>query len=366
MNSPEAPIVRLEGVRKSFSGREVIPPLTLDLDDGEFVTLLGPSGCGKSTILRLIAGLEAVDAGHIYVDSVDVTRMPPNKRPVNMVFQRPSLFPHLSVFENVAFGLRIRRLDAKKVAERVHSTLEMVRLPGFEDRNVETLSGGEAQRVALARALVNRPKVLLLDEPLGALDLQIRRHLQVEVKQLHRQVGSTFVFVTHDQEEAMTMSDRIIVVTEGKIAQVGNPLSIYRQPTSVFTASFVGTSNLWAASVRGVYSGRVVLDVDGHEVTAEDGNGPSKGQRAWVLIRAEAVRVVPATSSPAQADDLRADCLRGTVVDAIFLGATVQYRIDAGGRIVVASAPTRQDGILPEGAEVYLSWSPADVRVLQE
>src|SRR5919109_762365 len=252
----ENPFVRVESATKLFDGVPAVQDFDLDIADGEFVSLLGPSGCGKTTLLRMVAGFEFPDSGRIVLDGRDITAVPAHKRPVNMVFQRVTFFPHLNVFENVAFGLRLKRVSAADMRRRVGEVLELVRLPGFAERRVQTLSGGQAQRIALARAIVNRPKVLLFDEPLSALDLQIRRELQVELKDIHRELQGTFVYVTHDQEEAMTMSDRVVVMRGGEIVQVGNPIELYREPVSLFVASFVGSPNVWPGTVAAVENGR--------------------------------------------------------------------------------------------------------------
>src|SRR5207253_7245014 len=244
--------LQIEHVTKVFEGAPAVKDFNMEIGAGEFVSLLGPSGCGKTTLLRMVGGFEFPDEGRILLDGQDITELVPNKRPVNMVFQRITLFPHLNVAQNVGFGLRIAHVTKAETSKQVTEALELVRLPGFADRAVHTLSGGQAQRVALARAIVNRPKVLLFDEPLSALDLQIRRELQVELKDIHRELRSTFVYVTHDQEEAMTMSDRIVVMRGGLILQVGDPIEVYRSPSSLFVASFVGNPNVWSGTVAAV------------------------------------------------------------------------------------------------------------------
>src|ERR671936_401975 len=257
----ENPFVRVESATKMFDGVPAVREFDLDIDAGEFVSFLGPSGCGKTTLLRMIAGFEFPDSGRIVLDGRDITALPSHKRPVNMVFQRVTLFPHLNVFENIAFGLRLKRASADETRRRVGEALELVRLPGFAQRAVQTLSGGQAQRVALARAIVNRPKVLLFDEPLSALDLQIRRELQVELKEIHRELNGTFAYVTHDQEEAMSMSDRVVVMRSGEIEQAGTPVELYREPSTLFVASFVGSPNVWPGTVSAVEDGNAVVVV---------------------------------------------------------------------------------------------------------
>ncbi len=237
---PSSPMVRLVNLRKQFGEVKAVDDVTLEVFDGEFITLLGPSGSGKTTVLRMIAGFEKPDSGEIILNGTDVAQLPPYERDVNTVFQDYALFPHMTVLENIEYGLRVKKIGKEETRTRALKALEQVRLEGYESRKPSQLSGGQRQRVALARALVNRPKVLLLDEPLGALDLKLREQMQIELKQLQRDIGITFIFVTHDQEEALTMSDRIAVFNEGKIVQLGTPREIYENPTSKFVSEFVG------------------------------------------------------------------------------------------------------------------------------
>jgi spermidine/putrescine transport system ATP-binding protein len=348
--------LRIDGVERSFDGVKAVGSFALDIAEGEFVSLLGPSGCGKTTLLRLVAGLDYPDAGRIVLDGRDITDLPPNRRPLNLVFQRVTLFPHLNVFDNVSFGLRLRRTPARHMRELVSQHLELVGLAGFEKRDVTTLSGGESQRVALARALVNRPKVLLLDEPLGALDLQIRREIQIQLKDIHRRLGTTFLYVTHDQEEAMRMSDRIVVMSRGVIIQVGTPLEVYANPATTFVASFVGSSNVWEATVAEVGPGGVVLEAAGHRFEAPPWNGPKLGETAWLMLRPEALSLSRPESSVGG--------LRGRVVDVSFLGSVVHYRLAIGERELLASLPLEAAMALAEGDEVVVGWSAAAVRLL--
>ncbi|EBP4971672.1 spermidine/putrescine ABC transporter ATP-binding protein PotA, partial [Salmonella enterica] len=250
-NQPRSlsPLVLLSGISKSFDGKEVISQLDLTINNGEFLTLLGPSGCGKTTVLRLIAGLETVDAGHIMLDNQDITHVPAENRYVNTVFQSYALFPHMTVFENVAFGLRMQKTPAAEIAPRVTDALRMVQLEEFAQRKPHQLSGGQQQRVAIARAVVNKPRLLLLDESLSALDYKLRKQMQNELKALQRKLGITFVFVTHDQEEALTMSDRIVVMRNGVIEQDGTPREIYEEPKNLFVAGFIGEINRFDATV---------------------------------------------------------------------------------------------------------------------
>jgi spermidine/putrescine transport system ATP-binding protein len=351
----------IESVTKAFDGAAAVQDFDLDIAAGEFVSLLGPSGCGKTTLLRMVAGLEFPDAGRILLDGRDITATPAHKRPVNMVFQRVTLFPHLNVFENIAFGLKLQRVSAAETRRRVGDALDLVRLPGFAERSVRTLSGGQAQRVALARAIVNRPKVLLFDEPLSALDLQIRRELQVELKDIHRELQGTFVYVTHDQEEAMSMSDRVVVMRDGVIVQVGDPVELYRAPTSLFVASFVGSPNVWSGTVAAVDDGRVVVSVGDRQFEAPRPSASLRpGDDVALVLRAEVLTL----SSGRSANIGQTVCaVEGTVVDVRFVGAVVSYRIDLGDRQLTVSRPSQAE-ILAEGAPVTVAWSPRDSLLL--
>jgi ABC-type Fe3+/spermidine/putrescine transport system ATPase subunit len=352
--------LEVEHVTKVFEGAPAVKDFDLEIGAGEFVSLLGPSGCGKTTLLRMIGGFEFPDEGRILLDGQDITELVPNKRPVNMVFQRVTLFPHLNVAENVGFGLRIAHVDKAETQRRVSEALELVRLPGFERREVQTLSGGQAQRVALARAIVNQPRVLLFDEPLSALDLQIRRELQVELKDIHRQLRGTFVYVTHDQEEAMSMSDRVVVMRSGEIEQAGTPVELYREPSSLFVASFVGSSNVIPVRVRSVEDGTALVELGGTVLRGGPANGIAPGSDASLVLRAEAIALAPAdgdgtaTGTPS---------MHGKVADVRFVGAMVHYRVDApGARLHVITSS--QGSLLDEGAEVTVTWRPEDALLL--
>jgi spermidine/putrescine transport system ATP-binding protein len=356
--------LRIEDVSKVFDGMPAVKDFSLEIATGEFVSLLGPSGCGKTTLLRMIGGFEFPDQGRIVLDGTDITSVPPNKRPINMVFQRVTLFPHLDVAENVAFGLRLARVAKPEIERRVKDALELVRLPGFERRKVETLSGGQAQRIALARAIVNRPRVLLFDEPLSALDLKIRRELQVELKDIHRELKGTFVYVTHDQEEAMSMSDRVVVMRLGEIEQVGAPVNLYREPASLFVASFVGSSNVIRVMVMSAGDGEVAVELGGTVVRAAAAPGVRPGTEASLVLRAEAISLEPGDREPPRTE-VGSASLRGTVADVRFAGAMVHYRIDvAGVRLHVIESS--EGSLLAEGSDVYVSWGVDDALVLPE
>lgn len=280
-------VVELENIGISFDGETILENLNLKIKDGEFVTLLGPSGCGKTTTLRIIAGFTQPDTGEVIIDSKHMNGVPPYKRQVNTIFQRYALFPHLNVFENVAFGLRVNKVDKKQVEQRVIAMLESVNLSGFEKRQVHSLSGGQQQRVAIARALVNNPKILLLDEPLGALDLKLRKDMQNELKSIQQKLGITFVFVTHDQEEALSMSDTVVVMNEGKIQQIGTPEDIYNEPQNAFVADFIGESNI----LDGIMREDRLVEMFGCKFNCVD-SGFNKNEPVDVVVRPEDIDVV--------------------------------------------------------------------------
>jgi spermidine/putrescine transport system ATP-binding protein len=339
------PDVRLENVVKRFDDVVAVDGLTLEIPSGSFFALLGPSGCGKTTTLRMIGGFEEPDEGAIYLGDRDVVGLPPYKRDVNTVFQSYALFPHLSVFENIAFGLRRKGVDKEQVRGRVEEMLKLVGLEGLGPRRPRQLSGGQQQRVALARALVNRPQVLLLDEPLGALDLKLRKQMQLELKGIQHDLGLSFVHVTHDQEEAMTMADTIAVMNRGRIEQLGPPTELYERPATAFVASFLGVSNLLLGDVSG--PGRVRL-ATGDEVSAEVGG---RTGRVAVGIRPEKIRL----GRPGEGEN----SLAGTVRETAYVGVATQYVVDTASRTLIVYV--QNDGAAPAlapGAETTLSWSP--------
>ena len=280
-------LIRLNGISKSFDGETVLDRIDLEIHDKEFITLLGPSGCGKTTTLRIVGGFEYPDEGDVYFDGQKINDVPPHKRQVNTVFQRYALFHHLNVFDNIAFGLRLKKCSDGEIKTKVKDMLSMVNLKGFERRKVSTLSGGQQQRVAIARALVNQPKVLLLDEPLAALDLKLRKDMQNELKNIQHQTGITFIYVTHDQEEALSMSDTVVVMAHGRIQQIGTPTDIYNEPVNAFVADFIGESNI----VDGVMLADYRVKLAGHEFVCVDG-GFAPNESVDVVIRPEDVDVV--------------------------------------------------------------------------
>ena len=309
-------IINLTDVSKSYDGELILDHINLQIHDKEFVTLLGPSGCGKTTTLRIIGGFETADTGDVFFDGKSVKDVPPHKRPVNTVFQKYALFPHLNVFENIAFGLRLKKTDEKIIREKVKEMLSLVNLKGFERRRVSTLSGGQQQRVAIARALVNEPEVLLLDEPLGALDLKLRKDMQNELKKMQKATGITFIYVTHDQEEALSMSDIVVVMANGQIQQIGSPTDIYNEPENAFVADFIGESNI----VDGVMLADFKVRFSGHTFECVD-KGFGKNQPVDVVVRPEDVDVVP----------VERGMLEGTVTSVTFKGVHWEIIVDIGG-----------------------------------
>ncbi len=309
-------VIELKNIYVSFDNEKVLDGLNLDIRDKEFITLLGPSGCGKTTTLRIIAGFLDADSGDIVFEDKKINGVPSYKRQVNTIFQRYALFPHLNVYENVAFGLRIKKAKEDEIKKTVTEMLHLVNLDGFEKRSITTLSGGQQQRVAIARAIANKPKVLLLDEPLAALDLKLRKDMQKELRRIQRQLGITFIFVTHDQEEALTMSDRVVVMNKGKIQQIGTPQDIYNEPENAFVADFIGESNI----LDGVMKSDFVAEFSGHTFECLD-KGFKTNEKVDVVVRPEDVDIVPADKG----------MLRGTVTSVDFLGVHYEIIVDIGG-----------------------------------
>jgi spermidine/putrescine transport system ATP-binding protein len=351
--------IQLVGLVKRFDEVTAVDGIEVHVEGGEFFSLLGPSGCGKTTTLRLIAGFEQPTSGRILLDGNDVARTPPHKRNVNTVFQNYALFPHLDVFDNVAFGLRRAKRPKSEVAQRVRQALELVQLGGFERRRSSQLSGGQQQRVALARALVLNPAVLLLDEPLGALDAKLRKALQVELKALQQEVGITFLYVTHDQEEALTMSDRLAVMNEGRVEQVGAPRDVYEDPETLFVADFLGVSNLMDAVAQRAGDGRSRVSLDTFELDAHGGGGDVTGP-AKVVIRPERVEIEPhgAPSGPNR--------LPGMVERLVYVGSAVQVlvRVATGETLQALVQNTGRGLPYEQGTPVQLHLPAEAVRVL--
>lgn len=357
--SEKKSLLRIRGLSKSYDDTQILKGIDLDIYDGEFLTLLGPSGCGKTTLLRLIGGFEMPDAGSMQLDGVDITNLPAEKRPINTVFQQYALFPHMSVFDNIAYGLKLKKVPKDEIKTRVKEALEMVQLEHTINRRPQDLSGGQQQRIAIARAVVNRPKMLLLDEPLSALDAKMRVQMQSELKRLQRELGITFVFVTHDQEEALSMSDRIAVMKAGEFQQIDSPIRIYESPANLFTANFIGETNLFKARVLEISDSRIKVEV----TEQKDGFHPVRdlprpkfevqvGQSINLLLRPEDIRVYYLNEGY--------DGLVGYVVDSAYKGSTLDSVIKLeNGNMVKASEYFNEDD--PNfnyklGQEVRVDW----------
>jgi spermidine/putrescine transport system ATP-binding protein len=361
------PTVRLERVSKHFGELVAVKELDLDIGRGEFFTMLGPSGCGKTTTLRMVAGFEQPTAGRVLIEGSDVAGLPSYKRPTNTVFQSYALFPHLSVSDNVAFGLRRKKVAKDEISRRVEAELERVGLAAEINRRPNQLSGGQQQRVALARALVNLPKVLLLDEPLGALDLKLRKELQLELKGIQRDVGITFVYVTHDQEEALTMSDRIAVMSNGVVEQVDTPENVYERPATTFVAGFIGVSNLMPGTVTSATGGGGTIRLDtGLEVESRV-DGLATGERCHAVVRPEKLRITDQGSvAPSGLPGVD-----GVVQSSVYLGTSTQIIVALPGEVsmtvLVPNASEAERSRLPGGgAPVRLSWEPDHMHVVRE
>lgn len=351
----KATIVCLRGATKRFDDVVAVDDLTLDIRQGEFLTLLGPSGCGKTTVLRLIAGFESLDKGEILMNGVPLNGTPPNRRNVNTVFQSYALFPHMTIFDNIAFGLKMKQVPPAQIREQVMETLSIVKLQGLENRRPHQLSGGQQQRVAMARALVNKPQVLLLDEPLSALDYRLRQEMEIELKRLHRRLNITFVFVTHDQEEAISMSDRIAVMNQGRIEQIGTPTRIYEEPENMFVAKFVGEINVFEGRITEIYNGSATVDIHGRPFKVQNRKNFTRGQWVKVLLRPEDITVTrdqdgtPPTPS-----------LGGVIDEVIYKGKTVDLiiSIEHGESIFVTQFfnEDQEDVIFHQGQKIHVEW----------
>jgi len=343
----ENTIVALKDIVVDFDGEAVLTGLSLDIHDKEFVTLLGPSGCGKTTTLRVIGGFLEPKSGNVFFGGKDITHLPPYKRQVNTVFQKYALFPHLNVYENVAFGLRLRKVDEKELKTRVLEMLEMVGLHGFERRDPTTLSGGQQQRVAIARALVNHPKVLLLDEPLGALDLKLRKEMQTELKRIQQSLDITFIYVTHDQEEALTMSDTVVVMRGGQIQQIGTPVDIYNEPKNAYVADFIGESNILSGVMQRDFS----VEFAGQEFTCVDKGFPKRAL-VDVVVRPEDIQVVPAIQGK----------LSGVVKNVIFKGVHYEIIVEQAGTLwKIHSTQSQRPGEI-----IGMNIGPDDIHIMNK
>lgn len=340
-------IIRLVDIYKDYDGTEALRNINLYIRRNEFLTLLGPSGCGKTTTLRILGGFEAPSDGHILYDGQDINHLPPNKRKVNTVFQKYALFPHMNVWENIAFGLKIKKLPIGEIQEKVQRMLRLVNLFGYDRRAVNSLSGGQQQRVAIARALVNEPEILLLDEPLGALDLKLRKEMQLELKNIQKTVGITFVYVTHDQEEALTMSDTIVVMNEGVIQQIGTPEAVYNEPKNAFVADFIGESNLLSGIMRQDYR----VSFADHRFQCLD-KGFEPDEAVDVVIRPEDIKLIPPSE----------DVLSGQVRTVTFKGVHYEMMVESQGHFWMVHS-TRMELV---GQQVGLSIGPDDIHIMKK
>ncbi|MEG0296675.1 MAG: ABC transporter ATP-binding protein [Clostridium sp.] len=340
-------IIELKNICKSYDGDAVLKGINLNIKKNEFLTLLGPSGCGKTTTLKIIAGFETADSGDVLLDGTDISDVPPYKRQVNTVFQKYALFPHMNVFENVAFGLNIKKLPKDEIKTKVSEMLKMVALSGFEKRDVNSLSGGQQQRVAIARALVNEPEILLLDEPLGALDLKLRKEMQLELKKIQQRLGITFIFVTHDQEEALTMSDTIVVMNKGEIQQMGTPQDIYNEPANAFVADFIGESNI----LDGIMHEDFKVEFCNQNFICVD-KGFEMSEEIDVVIRPEDIKIVSSENG----------MLKGKVNSIIFKGVHYEMEVINGNqRWIIHNTKYAE-----EGSTIGLVFDPEDIHIMRK
>ncbi len=345
----DMPLLSLRGLRKSFATQDALLGLDLDVYKGEFLTLLGPSGCGKTTTLRIIAGLESPTAGEVYLEGQNITHLPPEKRAVNTVFQNYALFPHMTVASNIGYGLRMRKVPKEEIKQRVDAMLRLVQLEDYGKRMPSQLSGGQRQRVAIARSAVLEPSLLLLDEPLGALDLQLRRQMQAELKKMQQQLGITFIYITHDQEEALNMSDRIALMRAGRFVQLDTPHNLYEHPATAFAATFIGETNLLEGTVTGIKGNEVMLDIGGFSVPAKTEDWVVPGQKLCLCVRAERLHYTRKTPD--------STCLQGTFIESHYAGsdrtATIQLR---SGQTLLARHTTEQEESVQPGETVCVWW----------
>lgn len=360
-------MVKLDHVVKVFDDDDhdqshaAVNDISLEIMEGEFLTILGPSGCGKTTTLRMIAGFERCTQGNIYIDGEEVSSKPPYERQVNTVFQSYALFPHMNIYDNIAFGLNLKKVSKAEIDKKVKEMLKMVQLEGMEKRMPDQLSGGQKQRVAIARAIINKPKVLLLDEPLGALDQKLRKQMQVELKHLQQQLGITFIFVTHDQEEALTMSNRICIMNDGKIEQVGTPDEIYERPATRFVADFIGETNLFEAKIKGYEAGRVKATIEDGQDVYLDSSTPIDQDTICFAIRPERLRIKPAPTA-------KDSYFKAKYKERIYIGSTIKTIVTlANGNPVTISTPAGEDYKLSDSSsELYVTWNPENAVVIRE
>ncbi len=352
-----SPLIEIKQVYKSYGTALILNDVSLSVQNGEFLTLLGPSGCGKTTLLRLISGFEQPTSGEIYINGQCVNSLPPQRRDVHTVFQSYALFPHLSVYENAAFALRCKRVEEKKIAERVQETLRLVQLESFAKRDIKKLSGGQQQRVAIARAVINRPQVLLLDEPLSSLDYRLRKDMQYELKQLQKALNMTFIFVTHDQEEALSMSDRIVIFNHGHIEQIGTPREVYETPNNLYVAKFIGETNIFDIVVNQICEQHLITEIESVLFHCKNTGHFQPGDKVHLIVRPEDIRVW----NQSETEDT-SEMLPGKIVDIVYKGSTVDLKVElSSGKIINASEFFDEDDDKLEytlGESVWVQWLP--------
>jgi len=349
------PIIRLENVCKEYSGNQVVKNLSMTIEEGEFLTMLGPSGCGKTTTLRMLAGFERPTSGNIYIQDKEIQDTEPYNREINTVFQNYALFPHMTIFENIAFGLTIKKVAKKEIEERVREMLELVQMLGYEMRKPDQLSGGQKQRIAIARALINRPRVLLLDEPLGALDLKLRKQMQSELKELQKKLGITFIYVTHDQEEALTMSDRIAILSGGVLEQLGTPRTVYEAPNTKFVADFIGESNIFYGRVSSRQGSDIKVELENGSISACS-KKVQMDDIVDVSVRPENLML---SVKPVKDFDIS-----GIIKECVYVGNTHKVIVSLSNGKTARVNQSPKVPLLPDGTEVYLYWEKKDAVVI--
>ena len=348
-------IVKLENFSKSYGDKIIIKNIDLDVYEGEFLTLLGSSGCGKTTILRSISGLDYPTSGKVFIDGEDVSNLEPPKRQVNTIFQNYALFPLMTIEDNIAFGLKMKKVEKSEIKKRVKEMLELVHLEGYEKRKPSELSGGEQQRIYIVRGLINNPKVLLIDEPLSALDLKLRKKMQIELKQLQKKLGITFIYVTHDQDEALSMSDRIVVLKDGYIEQIGSPVDVYENPNSLYVADFLGEANVFNGNILDVSNSRCVVNVDGNENFNIINNNFEVGNNVNIIVRPENMKI--------SRTEKKNNCINGKIYEQIYDGAFTKILIKVGKKVIKVLI-SGNDKLYSKGDEVYCYWTIDDAIVL--
>lgn len=354
--------IKIDSVTKKFGEVIAVNKISLEIGEGEFVTLLGPSGCGKTTLLRIIAGFEKPTEGSVFIKGIEITYLPPEKRPVNMVFQNYALFPHMNVFDNVAYSQVVKKRPLIEIKNEVDEVLSLVGLSGFNERKISQLSGGQAQRVALARAIINKPEVLLLDEPLGALDLQVRKQMQIELKNIQKRLGTTFIYVTHDQEEAMVMSDKIVLINEGKVIQIGKPEEIYENPQTIFASKFIGSTNIIEGTVIRKREDEIIVSTRAGEISCAHNINVKLGDHVYLSVRDEKLLITTEGEETGFENKLK-----GKVFERIYVGSLVRYSVAVGDDLIItADVPSALHlRAINVGDEVFLYWKKDCSHVLK-